>query len=223
MIQLLIASPDKRLAERLRLLLAEDPEIRIAGECKNDLEQVSSSIAMLHPALLVMETEGNSAHCGEQLAQVHHLHPALKIILIGTGGCSERLFDHIVKYGIRGYLQAGVDGELLLKAVRAVATRGEFWFPRGLMMRAMQSLSERFHDSAAPEFRPPDNGFFVLMTRREQDVAAEILRGLTNKEIAKNLGITENTVKKHLKSLFAKLSVHHRSQLITSLHGERHP
>ena len=98
-----------------------------------------------------------------------------------------------LKKGYRGYLYPEQGLEVLAKALAAVA-RGELWAERRVV--------------AALVGEP-----FPNLTQREKEVAALAALGLTNKEIAKELGISVKTVKAHLSLVFQKLGVKKRSQL----------
>lgn len=98
-----------------------------------------------------------------------------------------------LKQGYKGYLYPDQGLEVLAKALNAVA-RGELWAERRMLADLVGEPSPRF-------------------TQREKEVAALAAMGLSNKEIAKELGISERTVKAHLSAIFQKAGVKRRSQL----------
>lgn len=91
-----------------------------------------------------------------------------------------------------------------MKAIRAVS-RGEPWLPQALLVKAMADLlqSTEHTDLAAEPAQSPADATATL-TRREREIVDLLRRGLTNKEIARDLGVMEDTIKKHLQSVFGE-------------------
>lgn len=114
-----------------------------------------------------------------------------------------------LEHGARGYCHAlAVPG--LLREVELVARHGGLWVGAELMARVVEAAARAL---AAPGRGPlPAN-----LSARECEVARETAAGLSNKEIASKLGITERTVKAHLGAIFDKLGVRDRLQLVLRL------
>jgi DNA-binding NarL/FixJ family response regulator len=100
-----------------------------------------------------------------------------------------------------------------VKAIRTVS-QGGLWLPRGLL----EELVERRHALDNDERAIAAD---ARLTGREVQVVTHLRRGLTNKQIADALDIREDTVKKHLRSAYAKLGVHRRAQVIAQSDAER--
>jgi two-component system nitrate/nitrite response regulator NarL len=114
--------------------------------------------------------------------------------------------------GARGYCHALATPPMLLQ-VAVVLAHGGLWIGPELMSRMV---------AATQRLLPANEGAdaeLASLTPRELAVAEEVARGATNKEAARNLGITERTVKAHLGAAFAKLGVRDRLQLALSLQG----
>lgn len=107
--------------------------------------------------------------------------------------------------GARGYLDLFSPADVLLRAVTTVQ-QGALWMPPVLLANLMNVVS-----NTLPE--PADDPFCNL-SEREQQVARAVVRGLTNKAVAKELAISERTVKLHLTSVFSKLGIGDRMQLL---------
>ena len=117
-----------------------------------------------------------------------------------------------LRAGFRGYCNAWISVDLLPRLAAAVAA-GELWIGRSLLSRlllsvAVQPVSAHF----SSEWRR-------RLTEREQEVACLVADGASNKEVARQLGVTERTVKDHLSHIFSKLQVHDRVQLALHVHG----
>lgn len=105
----------------------------------------------------------------------------------------------VLRLGYRGYLFGRTPRPQLRKALGATA-RGEFWAERQLLGRA-------FSLPTTPALTP-----------REREVLALVRRGLSNKEIAQALDLTENTIKGYVSKLLDKLKVRNRARIISDLH-----
>jgi DNA-binding NarL/FixJ family response regulator len=112
-----------------------------------------------------------------------------------------------------GCLEFDISPEGFAHAVDAVANGGELWFPRWMMEPfydlALDAIVQRDRQEAKAD---PGTVDFDL-TGREIEVIRLVRRGLTNKEVAKQLGISPSTVKKHLHNVLAKHGIHRRRQL----------
>jgi DNA-binding NarL/FixJ family response regulator len=115
-----------------------------------------------------------------------------------------------LRAGVRGVLGREAGGDELSRAIRVVAN-GQLWAPRRLLARALSLLSST----------PASPGASGSLTRREEQIVGHALGGLSNKEIADRLAIRPCTVKAHLTSVFRKLSVRDRTQLVVR-YGEGH-
>lgn len=117
-----------------------------------------------------------------------------------------------LELGARGYCH-GLASAALLTEVAEVVRRGGLWVGPDLMQRLVIGLQGRL--SGAPRATPAP-GLSALSTR-EREVAEEVAAGKSNKEVARALDITERTVKAHLSSVFDKLGVRDRVQLVLRL------
>jgi two-component system, NarL family, nitrate/nitrite response regulator NarL len=127
--------------------------------------------------------------------------PAVKIIML-TVSESERDVHQAMKAGVRGYILKGTSGLELVNTLRAVA-RGEYYVTPRLAARIL-ALSRRPQNAPAQEDSLPD------LTKREEQILDRVARGLTNKEVAKALQISEKTVKHYMTNIMQKLQVRNR-------------
>jgi DNA-binding NarL/FixJ family response regulator len=148
------------------------------------------------------------AHIDEAIRTVRELLPeARTVVLSSTPTQQESLLA--LNAGASGYCHAQATPQLL-QQVATVVNNGGLWIGRELMTRVM---------AAAGPFLIPDSGHPGLkqLTPRENEVALAVSRGASNKEVAELLEITERTVKAHLGTIFEKLGVRDRLQLVLFL------
>lgn len=116
--------------------------------------------------------------------------------------------------GARGYCNSHADARVL-KLVADVVMRGGLWVGDSLLKRMVQGVA-RLASAPAPAPEAPGpvvGGELAALSRREREVAEAVAAGASNKDVARQLGITERTVKAHLSTIFDKLGVKDRLQL----------
>jgi len=135
-------------------------------------------------------------------------------VLVLTGTMDPELHLKAVCLGAMGVLQKSEAPEVLLKAIRKVHA-GEAWMNRTMMAAAMTRM--RAHPTVKLD---PDATKIAALTPRELQVIASLGEGRKNKEIAERLFISEKTVRHYLSSIFAKLGVTDRLELM--IYAYRH-
>ena len=143
----------------------------------------------------------------EQLHAIRRSPSDVKIILLYDDVLPD-LVQAIVEYRVSGLLMTGVSQEFFLKAVHAVH-KGEYWFPRQLISRILSFFSNQRNHSAGLQSGN------IVFTECEQKVINLLVQGLSNKQIAARLAVSPETVKSHLKAIFAKTGVSNRNRLIS--------
>src|SRR5271157_5361155 len=130
-------------------------------------------------------------------------YPDAKVLLIDTGMEPEQLCATLLSYRIHGVLSPDTELHLFKKALTAIS-EGQVWIDN----RTVKTL---LHD--AGNLSP--KGKISHITSREQEIIECICQGLSNKEIAKTLSLSEHTVKAHLSTIFKKFNVTSRSKLVS--------
>jgi DNA-binding NarL/FixJ family response regulator len=130
-------------------------------------------------------------------------YPEAKVLLIDTGVESEKLLAALLSHPIQGLLSTRTEMPLLKKALKAIA-EGQIWIDNELVKALLQ-------DTGALSKTGKING----ISGREQEIIACVSQGLSNKQIAGRLVLSENTVKAHLNTIFKKLNITSRIKLMT--------
>lgn len=167
------------------------------------------------PDILLLHTSAATQPVGEFISAVLEEYPALRVLLFGNGLQDDYLFE-AVSAGIHGYINEPMNGEHLVRAIRAME-RGEYWVERHIMARFIPAGSIK----ASIEARTEDLG--KRLSSRENQVLALIMRGLPTKDIAEQLFLSHQGVKAHLTNLFRKFGVKNRAQLILTVIDEVSP
>lgn len=129
-------------------------------------------------------------------------HPETKIVLIDYGMSEEEISSLLLSYKIDGVLATTTDLPLFKKALQAIS-RGQIWIDN----RKVKALVR--HAECAKSLNMDDG-----LSRKEREIVMLVSQGLTNREIASMLCISEQTVKTHISRIFRKLNVSRRSQLV---------
>jgi len=159
-----------------------------------------------HPHVILVDVRSSVDSVGEQLRMIREKMASAKLILL-IDKSLPNVINEIIEYHITGLMQIGNDPKLFEKAIHAVH-RGEFWFSHQVMKQIFDTLSKR--RNALDLLESKKN----LFTECEMKVIRCLIPGLSNKQIAKTLSVSPETVKKHLKAIFLKANVKSRIQLV---------
>ena len=200
--------------EGLSRLLASEPDFEMVGHCGTSAE----ALAMLRrtPAdIVLLDFDLGEDHGGQFLTAARQAGYEGKVLMI-TAGMTATESSIALQLGASGIFLKHNSPVSLAKAIRLVAS-GEMWVDQ----KVIQLMADGVHQRDEQPFRK-------LLTEREQQVLRGIFEGLTNKEIAAQVGVSEGAIKATLQQLFQKTRVRTRSQLVrialeTSLATTRKP
>lgn len=144
-------------------------------------------------------------------SRVKRLQASGAIVVVMSLAPSSQEALQALSHGARGYLHAFSPPALLREAALVTRHQG-IWIPADLLA---QVVGNTYRALGAEERLSEE--LLGILTERERGVALAVVQGLTNKEIARRLGITERTVKAHLGAIFRKLGVRDRMQLVLRL------
>ena len=195
MIRLYLIDDHALFREGLQRLLSSDPEIEIVGTAET-LEQAECEVLTLGIDVLILdfELEGKTA-----VRFVEKLKTAgfPGRILMVTAGLSDRDAVELIRLGVSGIFHKQRASEELRRSIQEVY-EGRVLIDQRYLQKLVQSA-----ESSPTRF-----------TDRDWKILRSVVEGLANKEIAKELGISESAVKASLQQLFAKTNVRTRSQLV---------
>ena len=193
-IRVLIA--DDHFVVRMGLLgvVNAEPDMEVVGEAADGV-QVVELFRKLNPDLVLMDLRMPVKDGIAATREIKMSNPNARVLMLTTYD-GDTDIHRAIQAGAQGYVLKNSTGDKLIPALRAVAA-GEKWIPKEVATR----LASR--------------KMFEELTPRELEVLQQMARGLANKEIADVLGISEHTVKDHLKSIMGKLRVADRTEAVT--------
>lgn len=195
--RLLIADDHELTRAGLRALIEREPDMTVVAEVET-AEAAVARVARGDVDVAVLDIRFGPGMNGLEAAKAILATSSARVLLLTLHDTSEYVRSALAS-GATGYVLKDAGREELLHAIRAVAA-GRTALPTELLRKAMAP-------SSGP--RPDD---LARLTTRERQVLEGIARGLTNKEIARDLGIGPGTVKTHVERLIAKLGVADRTQ-----------
>jgi two-component system nitrate/nitrite response regulator NarL len=169
---------------------------------------VADVLRELKPAVLLLDLGLRRLGGINSLPSIQSLSRATKIILL-TKAPSLREEVSGLKLGAKGYLGRDISEDLLRKAVRVVQ-RGELWTGRKVIQNL---LTEVLTLNGTNRESPIPPTTLQLLTSKKREIIRHVAEGVTNKEIARRLNITEATVKSHLTAIFRRFALSNRVQL----------
>jgi NarL family two-component system response regulator LiaR len=197
-ISVLIVDDHAVVRQGLRSLLGLQEDIEVVGEAANGLEAVEQTSRLL-PDVVLMDLIMPQLDGIEATRRIRALSPSTQVIVLTSFGEDEKVFSAI-KAGALSYLLKNVSPNDLVKAVQA-AYRGETQLHPEIAKKLMDELS------LGPRRQTPEE-----LTERELEVLRLIARGQSNREIARELIISEKTVKTHVSNILSKLHLADRTQ-----------
>lgn len=201
-VRLLLVDDHELFRKGLASLLGRYSEFRVVGEAGSGAEALSKA-KELKPDIVLMDIYMPGESGLEITRKIREALPAAKIVILTISEEDRNLFEAI-KAGAHGYLLKKIELAELLEMLRGVS-RGEAPISRATAARILEEFARR------ARVEPPAPAAERL-SRKEREVIELVAKGMTNKEIGNRLGISENTVKNHLKNILDKLHLENRVQ-----------
>ncbi|MBO4708441.1 MAG: response regulator transcription factor [Kiritimatiellae bacterium] len=174
-------------------LLSAETDLHVVGNAKNGLEAISLA-RTLQPDVIVMDVEMPRKDGIETTAEIMAEQPDAKILILTSFSTTDRIAKAI-KSGALGAIMKNADDSEMVAAIRTVG-QGKAYLAKDIKRLFKE-------DPPVPELSP-----------RQREILDAITRGLTNQDIATQLGISLDMVKKHMTALLQKMNVANRSEAV---------
>lgn len=203
-IQIMLVDDQRLMREGLRTLLELENDLAVIFEAEEG-QSALKAYDELHPDVVLMDIRMPGLDGVETTRRMIARWPDAKVIILTTFDDDAYVFDAL-RAGALGYLLKDVSGHELAEAVRKVAGGGALI--DGSVTRKVLAEFTRL----APETSSHGDGLSEALSAREEEVLRWVAKGLTNKEIALRLNLTEGTVKNYVTTIFQKFGVKDRTQ-----------
>jgi DNA-binding NarL/FixJ family response regulator len=194
-IRILIADDHYIVRMGLVALVSTEADMEVVAEAAGGNEALELFAKHL-PDLLLLDLRMPDKNGIQTIVEVRNRFPDARILVLSAFDGDEDIY-RALHAGAQGYVLKNTTGDKLVPALRTVAS-GQNWIPKDVASQlALRKVREQ-------------------LTTREVEVLSQLAKGLANKEIADTLGISEHTVKDHLKNILGKLQVADRTEAVTT-------
>jgi DNA-binding NarL/FixJ family response regulator len=209
-IRVLLADDQEVIRTGLTIILNHQADLEVVGQAADGVEAFDLA-NKLQPDVILMDIKMPRLNGIQATRQIMAALPKTQIIILTTYDTDDWVFDGI-RAGAVGYLLKDASGDNLAEAVRG-AMRGESQMDPTV---ARKVLREFQHVTSAAKLTPPvpEDEPLEKLTDREEEILKLLAAGLSNKEIAQQLSLSEGTVKNHISAILAKLHANDRTQAV---------
>jgi two-component system NarL family response regulator len=204
----LIADDHALFRRGLEMVLDEEQDIELVGQASDGTEAVARARESL-PDVVLMDIRMPKTSGIEAARAMKEAAPSAKIVMLTISDEEEDLFEAI-RAGASGYLLKDIPLDEVAGAVRAVHGGQSLINPSmaGKLLTEFATLARRDEEERPQQVPAPK------LTEREMEVLKLVARGMNNRDIAKELFISENTVKNHVRNILEKLQIHSRMEAV---------
>lgn len=205
-IRIVVADGHPLFTLGVRALLAREAGFEVVGDA-DDGEETLALVDKLRPDVLMLDLALARVSGLEVLRRLSAMRLSTRVLIV-TASIDRGDLRVALLRGAQGVLLKHLASDLLVKCLRQVVC-GEYWIGRdsvGDLIDAMRNPTPREEAQ--------------LLSQRERDIVSAVIKGASNKDIAWQLGLGEQTVKNHLRRIFAKLGVNNRVEL--AVHAMEH-
>lgn len=197
----------KIIRAALRLLIDGQTEMKVTGEADRYSDAVAT-ISREQPDIILLDLVMGAESSIDYIPRLAAASLRSRVLIL-TAVSDLELHQRAVQMGAMGIVSLDQPPEVLIKAIRKIH-QGEAWLDRALVGNLLSDMSRNGKGAK----RGLEQSQAETLTRRERDIIRIVAQGLKNKQIAEQLSISEITVRHHLTSVFDKLAVADRFELI---------
>ncbi len=205
MIRVLIADDQELVRTGFRVILDAEDDITVVAEA-GDGEQAQRFAAEHRPDVVVMDVRMPVCDGLEATRRITGASDAPRVLILTTFDLDEYVFDAL-RAGASGFLLKDAGADELLHAIRVIAA-GDALLAPSITRRLIEDYARRPPAAGSPPAALKD------LTPRETEVLRFVAGGLSNNDIARELVVSDATVKTHLARIFTKLDLHDRAQAV---------
>jgi DNA-binding NarL/FixJ family response regulator len=210
-IQILIVDDHPLFRRGIRWSLENEHDVLVVGEAA-DGQSAVQQVDMTMPDVVLIDINMPQMSGLEVTRIIKRRHPQMGVIILTMHEDDEQLF-HAIRVGAAAYCTKDVEAEELIRLIRRVA-RGEYLINENVLSRPFVAsrVLDQFRELS--QMDQVNEGVFSPLTPREVEILDCVAQGNSNKEIARILSISDQTVKNHITSILRKLAVNDRTQAV---------
>jgi len=191
----------------VKLIESDSPNMKVVGTA-SDIAEALAILEREQPDVILLDIDLGGVNSLDSMPLLRNATNAMVLIL--TGARDLDTHERAVMAGARGVVQKEVSAEMILKAIRKVH-EGEIWLDRLTTGRIFSKLLDQSTNQVSPEAAK-----IASLTSREREIVNVMANQghSTNKQIAVHLNMSEHTLRNHLSSIYSKLEVQNRLELV---------
>lgn len=211
MIKVLLADDQQLIRQSLQMVLEQKEGLAVVDSVSNGY-LVLQSVKKNRPDVILMDIRMPNMDGVQCTKQIKEKYPDIKIIILTTFDDDEYVFNAL-KYGASGYLLKGISMDYLVQAIHTVYDGQAMINPdiTAKVVRLFSNLANansRFYSTIKI-----DRDYIESLSSSDWNIIKEVEKGLSNKEIAEELNLTEGTIRNYLSNILNKLDLRDRTQL----------
>ena len=204
--RVLIADDQALFRRGLFVVLGTEDDIEVVAEAENGEDAVAKAEDLV-PDVVLMDVRMPKVSGIEAARRISALLPTTKILMLTVSDEEDDLYEAI-KSGANGYLLKEISVEEVAEAIRAVV-QGQSLISPSMASKLLNEFNSLARKAERQEQLPTP-----VLTTRELEVLRLVARGMSNKDVAEQLFISENTVKNHVRNILEKLHLHSRMEAV---------
>jgi DNA-binding NarL/FixJ family response regulator len=203
-IRILIADDRGINREGVQRLLEGEPDFLVVGQAATSTEALRLA-HHLQPDVLLLSRSMLGAYGKETLRELAAIESQVRTILMTDRGHETDVVSAL-EIGARGVIAKDSESDMLFRGIRKVM-EGEYWISRSSVGDLVQAVRRLLGHATEGQPRKPN------ITPRQQEIIASVAAGRSNKQIAQQFSLSEDTVKRHLTNIFGRLGLSNRLEL----------
>ncbi|AIQ20867.1 LuxR family transcriptional regulator [Paenibacillus sp. FSL H7-0357] len=207
MINVVIVDDDSFIRESLKVLVGLDPDIAVVGAAGDGNEALALLQSLPQTDVVLMDIRMPNCSGVEGTRLVKETYPNISVLMLTTFDDDEYIIEAL-RNGASGYLLKNIPPDRIIQGIKTVHEGNMLIHPD--IARKMAGFLQPASRSVSAQGRPLES---FGLTKAELAVVASIAEGLTNKEIAAKLFLSEGTVKNYITDILSKLGLRDRTQI----------
>ncbi|PXZ00229.1 response regulator [Commensalibacter melissae] len=200
-IKILLIDDHSLFRSGLKFLLNNQENIEVIGEAQNGSEGIKLA-QKLNPDIILLDLDMPRMGGKETLQNLLNINPDLNVLILTVSEDNDDLIQ-CMTLGAKGYLLKNINTDFLLDSIHKVYEGNNILSPA-----MISTLIDQFR----PNEKEKDEDLYDSLTPREKEILAWLTKGISNKEIARFLSVSESTIKLHVQNILRKLNLHSRVQ-----------
>jgi DNA-binding NarL/FixJ family response regulator len=209
-VQILLVEEEALVRAALQALVASWPGFHVVAEAATR-DEVAQQLRRVQPHVVLVSLSGIEDSDLKIVRELTAISGRARLLTL-VGDCNKDFRLQIIRYGARGVVLRSKPASELQKAIQTIHQTDEIWLDRAALASLITQKGPMVVDSGRSEL-------FGRLTEREREIVTLVTQGLKNKEVGDRLFISETTVRHHLTTIFNKLSISSRFELIAYVHA----